>query len=54
MTKMNPVHSTLASEEDNPKYHDNSDCPHFHELRDNHHAAQSTGGLPKCDWCKTH
>jgi hypothetical protein len=54
MTKMNPVHSSLANEEENPKHHDDSNCPHYHELRDNGHVAQGAGGLPKCDWCKTH
>jgi hypothetical protein len=54
MAKISPVHSTLASEEDDPKYHDNSDCPHYHELVHNHHVAPGTGNLPKCDWCKAH
>ena len=46
MAKMSPAHSTLSGEEDNSKFHDNSDCPHYHELRDNGHVAQSPGGLP--------
>lgn len=54
MAKMSPVHSTKSGEEDNPKYHNNDDCPHFHELRHNRHVAQGTGGLALCDWCKTH
>jgi hypothetical protein len=49
-----PVHSSLAEEEDDPKFHDNDDCPHYHELVHNGHVAYGEGGLEKCDWCKTH
>lgn len=49
-----PVHSSLAGEEDDPKYHDNDKCPHYHELVHNGHLAHGEGGLRKCDWCKTH
>jgi hypothetical protein len=50
---MDPVHSTLAAEEDDPRYHTNSKCPHYHELLDNNHVAQGTGGYPECEWCKS-
>jgi hypothetical protein len=49
-----PVQSSLAGEEDNPKYHDNDKCPHYHELVHNRHVAPDEIGLKKCDWCKTH
>ncbi|HYA44567.1 MAG TPA: hypothetical protein VED59_03105 [Acidimicrobiales bacterium] len=48
------VHSLHDYEEDDPKYHTNSDCPYYHELVDNHHVAWGTGGHPLCDWCKEH
>jgi hypothetical protein len=51
MATMSPVHSTLASEETNPKYHTNNECPHYHELKDDGHVAQGRGGLDLCDWC---
>ncbi len=51
MAKMNPVHSSLAIEEEGAKYHNNSDCPHYHELVNNDHVAHGDGGYPLCDWC---
>jgi len=48
------VHSSHDYEENDPKYHTNSDCPHYRELVDNHHVAWGTGGHPLCDWCEEH
>jgi hypothetical protein len=54
MPSMNPKHSSRDYEESNTKYHNNSDCPHYHELRNNGHVAEGTGNHPLCDWCATH
>jgi hypothetical protein len=53
MNNMKPVHSSLSGEEVDPKYHTDSRCPHYHELRDNGHVAQGDGGLNLCNWCET-
>jgi len=54
MTKVAAFHSTLASEENDPKHHNDDRCPHGRELADNHHVAVGTGGYPLCNWCNTH
>ncbi len=51
MAKMNPVHSSLDDEEDDPRYHTDDRCPHYHELVDNKHVAQGTGDHLLCKWC---
>lgn len=54
MTRMSPVHSSRDYEEDDPKYHNNDECPHYHELVHNGHVASGTGGHSLCNWCATH
>jgi hypothetical protein len=53
MARMAPKQSSLAGEEDNPKYHNNDRCPHYHELVNNGHAVPSDGLIGLCDWCKS-
>ena len=52
MAKMSPVHSSRDYEEDDPKFHDDDKCPHYHELVRNDHVKPGKGGHKKCKWCK--
>lgn len=54
MAKIDPVRSSHDYEEIDPKYHNDNDCPHCHELVRNHHVAEGKGGHPLCDWCASH
>jgi H+-transporting ATPase len=44
-----PFHTD--SDEDDPVYHDNSDCPYGQEIKRNDNDKPGTDGRRRCDWC---
>ena len=42
------------SDEDDPVYHDNSDCPYGQEIMRNHNNKPGKDGRRRCDWCAEH
>ena len=47
-----PFHTD--SDEDNPVYHDNSDCPYGQEIKRNDNDKPGKNGRRRCDWCSQH
>ena len=47
-----PFHTD--SDEDDPVYHDNSDCPYGQEIKRNDNYKLGTDGRRRCDWCIQH
>jgi H+-transporting ATPase len=47
-----PFHTD--SDEDNPVYHDNSDCPYGQEIKRNDNDKPGADGRRRCDWCTQH
>jgi hypothetical protein len=52
--KISAVHSKLDSEETDPRYHTDSECPIYRELVEDDNVQSGTGDHWLCPWCAAH